>query len=156
MTEDKITVTTNEPEEPEDLRIKSYEDHLWLRCPKALRDHFDNVRKGIFEISPPCFEWKEGDEKIEFTFKWGTDLLNLDTPLNTSDIEEHLWVKSIRGLKYIHPSREFNKVMRHKYPGLWAEQHFDHNWEDNDDVITLTISWDLTKYQPPESKDETE
>ena len=156
MTETEITVTTNDPEDPEDLRIKSYGDHLWLRCPKTLRDHFDTKRKGVFEISPPCFEYVETETEISFTFIWGCDLLSLDTPLNTAGVEEHLWVKSIRGLKYIHPSREFNKVMRHKYPGLWTDQHFAHKWSDNGDVISLTISWDLTKYQPPEIEDTTE
>ena len=152
MTETTINVTTNESEE---LRIPAYQEHLWLRCPKTLREHFDNVRKGIFEISPPCFEWKVSDYKIEFMFKWGTDLLHLDTPLNTAGVEEHLWVKSIRGLKYIHPSREFNKIMKHGYPGLWMEQHFAHDWNDDGDVITLIISWDLTKYEPKTNEENT-
>lgn len=145
MTKTTINVTTGEPEE---LRIDSYKDHLWFRPPVDLRNHFDTARRGVFEVSPPCFEWSETEEKLEFVFKWGTDLNNVDHPINENGIEEHLWVKSIRGLKYLHPSRAMNKIMRHKYPGLWMGQHFKHEWNDNGDVVTLRISWDLTKYDP--------
>ena len=147
MTETNITITANEPE-PEELRIAAYSEHLWMRCPKSLRDHFDTNRKGVFEISPPCFKYEEiENESISFTFRWGTDLMNVDIPLNSAGIEEHLWVPSLRGLKYIHPSRAFNKIMKHKYQGLWNQQHFKHEWLDNGDVISLTISWDLSKYE---------
>lgn len=148
MTETTIDITTNKPEE---LRIPSYMEHCWMRCPKALRDHFDSERKGVFEISPPCFEHEEIEgEKLTFTFTWGCDLNNIDTPLNENDISEHVWVKSIRGLKYLHPSRVFNKILRHKYPGLWENQHFKHEWMDNGDTIRLRISWDLKTYTKPE------
>ena len=150
MTETEITVTTNEPEE---LRIKSYAQHLWLRCPESLRDHFDTERRGVFETAPPCFDYEEIEGKsISFTFRWGADMDNIDIPLNEHGVEEHLWVKSIRGLKYIHPSRTFNKIMRSKYPGLWEQQHFAHEWQDSGDVIKLRISWDLTKYTPPDNQ----
>lgn len=147
MTEIKETEIITMTNELEDLRIPAYSDHLWFRCPKTLRDHFDTKRKGVFEISPPCFNWNVMDKKIEFIFQWGTDFANIDTPLNSHDIEEHIWVPSLKGLKYLHPSRVFNKVMKHEYPGLWMNQHFNHEWEDSGDVITLTISWDLEKYE---------
>jgi hypothetical protein len=151
MTEE-IIVTTSEPEE---LRIESYMPHCWFRVPKNLRDHFDINRKGVFEISPPCFEHEEIEGKsLSFTFKWGCDLNNVDSPLNENNISEHVWVKSIRGLKYLHPSRAFNKILRHKYPTLWETQHFSHKWNDNGDVISLTISWDLKTYIKPEEKDD--
>jgi hypothetical protein len=148
MTETEITMTTNEPEE---LRIESYKDHCWFRLPADLREHFSNVRNGVFEISPPCFEWSETEEKLEFIFKWGCDLMNVDSPLNSSGVEEHLWVKSLKGLFYLHPSREFNKIMKHRYEGLWTQQHFSHEWLDNGDTITLTISWNLSTYVLPET-----
>ena len=148
MTKTTINVTTGEPEESEDLRILSYSDHLWHRPPADLRDHFDTVRRGVFETAPPVFEHAEIEgDSISFTYKWGTDLNNIDIPINENLIEEHLWVKSIRGLKYLHPSRAFNKIMRRKYPGLWTQQHFKHEWSDSGDVVTLRISWDLTKYE---------
>lgn len=152
MTETNIEVTTNEL--PEELRIHAYREHLWFRVPETLRDHFDEKRRGVFEISAPCFEWEITNTRIEFIFKWGTDLMNIDVPLNIDGIEEHLWVPSLRGLKYLHPSRAFNKVMKHEYPELWMQQHFTHEWHDSGDVITLTISWDLSKYTKPEVGDD--
>lgn len=146
--ETKITVTASDHEE---LRIKSSYEHLWLRPPKTLRDHFDTQRKGVFEIAPPCFEYEINDDRLSFTFKWGTDLNNIDTPLNDRGISEHLWVKSIKGLKYIHPSRKFNKIMKHQYEGLFEQQHFTHEWDDSGDIVSLTISWDLRNYTPPKA-----
>ena len=147
-TNTNINITTNEPEE---LRIKSYEMHCWFRPPADLRDHFDNVQRGVFEIAPPMFEYEEiKGEKLSFSFRWGTDLNNIDFPINENGMSEHLWVKSIRGLKYLHPSRAFNKILKHKYPGLWENQHFAHEWSDNGDTICLRISWDLTNYVKPE------
>lgn len=150
--ETEITVTTKEQE---DLRIDSYSQHCWFRPPEGLRNHFDTIRRGVFEIAPPCFEYEEIEGKeISFTFLWGTDLNNVDIPLNTNKVPEHLWVKSIKGLKYLHPSREFNKILRHKYPGLWESQHFTYEWSDNGDVIRLRISWDLSSYVKPIGDDE--
>jgi hypothetical protein len=153
--DEEIIVTTSEskPKDKSDLRINAYREHLWFRCPADLREHFSNVRMGVFEISPPCFEWSETEEKLEFVFKWGCDLLNVDLPLNSAGISEHLWVKSLKGLFYLHPSREFNKVMKHQYEGLWMQQHFAHEWSDSGDVIMLKISWDLDQYTPPKSEE---
>lgn len=150
-TNTNINITTNESEE---LRIPSYSQHLWLRPPEDLRNHFDNARRGVFEIAPPLFEYEEIEsKKLSFTFLWGTDLMNVDIPINSAGVEEHLWVKSIKGLKYLHPSREFNKIMRHNYPGLWENQHFAHEWQDSGDVIKLRISWDISNYVKPETTD---
>lgn len=152
MTKTEITVTTNEAE---DLRIESYNAHCWFRPPADLRNHFDTVRRGVFEIAPPCFEYEEIEgEKLSFSFLWGTDLNNVDVPLNTNGVSEYLWVKSIKGLKYLHPSREFNKILRHKYKDLWESQHFTHEWQDSGDMIKLRISWDLTEYIKPEGSND--
>lgn len=151
MNETEITVTTEDRKsEPEELRIPAYSEHLWFRCPETLRNHFDGKRRGVFEISPPMFDWNITDTKITFVFKWGTDFANIDIPLNADGVEEHIWIPSLKGLKYIHPSRAFNKVMKHEYKGLWESQHFKHEWSDSGTVITLTISWKLDEYTKPE------
>ena len=140
-----ITVTTNEPE---DIRIPSYQEHGWMKLPQDLKDHFDKNRFGIFDVIPPMFSWEYNDEKLKLTFKWGIDLNNPEIPLNQNGIPEYCWIPTLRSQKYIHPPREFNKFVRKNYPGLCIQQQPIYEWADNGDVITLILSWNLLKYEP--------
>ena len=141
----KITVTTNEPE---DLRIPSYQEHGWIKLPQELKDHFDKKRFGIFDVIPPMFSWEYNEEKLNLTFKWGTDFNNPEIPLNRNGTIEYCWIPTLRSQKYIHPPREFNKFVRKNYPGLCVQQQPIYEWADNGDVITLYLSWNLLKYEP--------
>lgn len=152
MTETNIDVTTNEPEKDEDIRIPSYLAHGWMKLPQELKVHFDTERFGIFDIVPPCFTWKNDEEILVLTFKWGTDIQNIDIPLNEKGVTEFCWIPTLRSQKYIHPPREFNKFVRQNYPGLCVQQCPVYKWDDNGDVVTLILSWDLTSYVKPEPK----
>ena len=151
MTETTINVTTNESE---DIRIPSYSSHGWMKLPQELKDHFDEKRFGVFDIVPPMFSWEYNEEKLKLIFKWGTDLNNIETPLNQNDVPEFCWIPTLRSQKYIHPPREFNKFVRKNYPGLCVQQQPMHEWDDNGDVITLYLSWDLSKYIKPEKSND--
>lgn len=145
-----MTENTNiENPELEDIRIPSYAEHGWIRPPKSLREHFETKRFGVFEIVPPCFDWNPSKRKIILTFIWGTDINDIKIPINKNCVEEHCWVPSQKGLKYMHPPREFNKMMKHDYPELWDQQQPTHEWEDNGNNIMLILSWDLEKYIKP-------
>ena len=147
MTETTIDVTTNEPE---DIRIPSYQEHGWVKLPQELKDHFDKKRFGVFDVVPPMFSWENDKKRLRLTFKWGTDLNNPEIPLNQNGVPEYCWIPTLRSQKYIHPPREFNKFVRKNYPGLCIQQQPVHRWKDNGDVITLYLSWNLRKYDPPE------
>lgn len=141
---------TDEIEAPEmeDLRIPSYIAHGWMKLPKTLKVHMDTAHFGIFDIIPPMFSWEATKTKLSLTFKWGTDITDREVPLNNDGKAEFCWVPTLRSQKYVHPPRDFNKYVRETYPGLCVQQHPTHTWEDNGTVISLFLSWNLTKYQP--------
>ena len=135
--------------ENEDLRIKSYIAHGWVKLPQELKDHFNENRFGVFDVIPPIFSWEKIDNSLTLTFKWGTDLNNPEIPLNNDGKPEYCWIPSLRSEKYIHPPRDMNKFVRANYPGLCVQMQPEHDWSDNNDVITLYLSWDLSKYVAP-------
>lgn len=149
MTEE-ITMTTNESNEPEDLRIPSYAEHGWMKLPQELKTHFDTKRFGVFDVVPPMFSWEHNEEMLQLVFKWGVDISNHEIPLNKNGVAEFCWIPTLRSQKYIHPPREFNKFVRQNYPRLCLQQQPIYEWADNGDVITLILSWDLTTYVKPE------
>lgn len=137
---------TNETENPEDIRIPSYQEHGWVKLPQELKTHFDTERFGVFDIVPPMFSWGDDEKTLTLTFKWGTDLLNIDTPLNQNGVPEFCWIPTLRSQKYIHPPREFNKFVRKNYPGLCNQQQPKHEWTDSNEIVTLVLSWNLETY----------
>lgn len=144
--------TEIENQEMEDIRIPSYQEHGWMKLPQELKSHFDTKRFGIFDVIPPMFSWENTERSLILTFKWGTDISKPEIPLNEKGVPEFCWIPTLRSQKYIHPPREFNKFVRQNYPGLCNQQQPKHKWDDNGDVITLTLSWNIETYVKPEPK----